>query len=51
MASMTWTPNENQDRKVKQYLDQVNHAPYASIVLLSAVLFCLLTAVILFGTF
>jgi hypothetical protein len=51
MANMTWTPNENRDKKVKQYLDKVNHAPYGAIVILSMVLFCLLTALVLFGTF
>jgi hypothetical protein len=51
MANMTWTPDENRDKKVKQYLDKVNHAPYGAIVILSMVLFCLLTALVLFGTF
>jgi hypothetical protein len=51
MANMTWIPDENRDKKVKQYLDKINHAPYGSIVLISIMLFCLLTALVLFGTF
>ena len=39
MKPMIWHPEEK-DQKVNQYLEQVNHAPYAVIVgLLLAVLF------------
>jgi hypothetical protein len=51
MASMTWTPDESRDRKVKQYFDKVNHAPYVSILFLGTALFCLLTALMLLGMF
>jgi hypothetical protein len=51
MANMTWTPDENQDKKAKQYLDKMNHAPYGPILLGSMLLFCLFTILILFGTF
>ena len=51
MANMTWTPDESRDKKVKQYLDKINHAPYGVIIILSMVLFCLLTTLVLFGTF
>jgi hypothetical protein len=51
MANMTWTPDEHQDKKAKQYLDKINHAPYVSILLGSMLIFLLFTTLILFGTF
>jgi hypothetical protein len=48
MKSMIWHPEEN-DQKVAQYLDQTNHAPYATIIALSLAIVCFFTLVVLFG--
>lgn len=50
MKPMIWHPEE-QDQKVNQYLDKINHAPYALIVLLMLGAFCLFTLAILIGSF
>jgi hypothetical protein len=50
MKPMIWHPEES-DQKVNQYLDRINHAPYATIigVLLGAII--LFTVFILMGSF
>ncbi|WP_300640678.1 hypothetical protein [Mastigocoleus sp. MO_188.B34] len=50
MKQMVWQPEER-DKKVNQYLDKINHAPYQNIVAISIVAFCLFTAAILLGIF
>ncbi|WP_172657298.1 hypothetical protein [Myxosarcina sp. GI1] len=48
MKSMVWHPEEK-DQKVNQYLEQTNHAPYQSIVLLLLAGVCLFTFIALFA--
>lgn len=50
MKDMIWHPEER-DRKVNQYLDSTNHAPYAVIIAALVVSFCVFTLAILLGTF
>ena len=50
MKPMVWYPEER-DEKVNKYLDQINHAPYQSIVAILMVTFCLLTFSFLIGVF
>ena len=49
MKSMTWAPDEENDKKVNQYLEEINHAPYEVIAGSILALFCLLTALTLIG--
>ncbi len=42
MKPMIWHPEEK-DQKVNQYLEQINHAPYAAIMGLLIGLLCLFT--------
>ena len=51
MQDMRWAPNEEKDQKVNQYLEKINHAPYAMIFVIVAVLFCLSTVLFLVGVF
>ena len=50
MKPMIWHPEEK-DRKVKEYLRQVNHAPYPTIFLIVFSVFLLFTSIILLGIF
>ena len=50
MKPMVWHPEER-DKKVNQYLDKINHAPYQGIIAFLMITFCLLTFVILIGIF
>ena len=50
MKDMIWHPEEK-DRKVNQYLENINHAPYGAIVATGFVVFCVFTLAILLGTF
>lgn len=50
MKPMIWHPEEK-DAKVNQYLDQINHAPYESIVAFSLFLFLMFSAVVLIAVF
>jgi hypothetical protein len=50
MKPMIWHPEEH-DQKVNQYLEQVNHAPYALILGLGLATICLLSLFILIGIF
>ncbi len=50
MKPLVWRPEEK-DARINQYLDQMNHAPYGSIVLYLLAAFCLLTFILLVGIF
>jgi hypothetical protein len=50
MKPMIWHPEE-QDKKVNQYLDSLNHEPWVAFVMVSLLLVCLFTALVLIGTF
>jgi hypothetical protein len=50
MRPMIWHPEEK-DTEVNHYLDQMNHAPYATIFALILGLICLFTGVVLIGIF
>jgi hypothetical protein len=50
MKPMIWHPEEK-DRKVNEYLNQVNHAPYGVIVLILLGTIFLFTSTILLGIF
>ena len=50
MRNMIWHPEER-DQKVNEYLDSNNHAPYAVIIAVGFVGFCIFTLAILLGTF
>ena len=50
MKDMIWHP-EDKDRKVNQYLDRTNRAPYETIIAVGFAIFCLFTLLVLFGTF
>jgi hypothetical protein len=50
MKPMIWHPEEK-DQRVNQYLDQVNHAPYATIFAMGLGLVCLFTIAILLSSF
>jgi hypothetical protein len=50
MKPMIWHP-EPKDRKVNEYLRQVNHAPYPTIALIVLGIFLLFTSTILLGIF
>ena len=49
-GGMTWHP-EDKDRKVNQYLEKINHAPYAVIIAVLLGVFCIFTTLVLMGTF
>jgi hypothetical protein len=51
MDKTYWTPNDESDRKARQYLAKVNHAPYATIILLSLILLFVFAGLILIGSF
>lgn len=50
MKPMIWHPEEK-DQKVNQYLDQMNHAPYGTILVFGLGLVCVLTFFILLGVY
>lgn len=50
MKGMTWHP-EPKDEQVNRYLEQINHAPYWRIFVLTSVLFCSFTVLVLMGVF
>jgi hypothetical protein len=50
MRPMIWHP-EAKDKKVNQYLDSINHAPYFSLILSCLGIFGLFTLVVLLGIF
>jgi hypothetical protein len=51
MDKTYWTPNEESDRKARQYFEKINHAPYATIILLSVTLLFVFAGFILIGSF
>jgi hypothetical protein len=51
MKPMIWHPDEEHDRKVNEYLDRVNRAPYELIYALILGVFCLFTFIVLLGIF
>lgn len=51
MKGLVWIPGNEHDEKVNQYLDSINHAPYASITAITVGLFCIVTMAILVGVF
>ena len=50
MTPMVWHPEER-DQRVNHYLDNINHAPYATIFAILLGLFCSLTFLVLIGGF
>ncbi|MDJ0687168.1 MAG: hypothetical protein QNJ41_01530 [Xenococcaceae cyanobacterium MO_188.B32] len=50
MKDMIWHPEEG-DKKVNEYLERTNHAPYGVIATVAVVAFCVFTLAILLGTF
>jgi hypothetical protein len=48
MKPMVWHP-EDKDQRVNEYLEKVNHAPYAVILGLALGGICLFTLLVLFG--
>jgi hypothetical protein len=50
MKPMIWHPEER-DQRVNQYLDEMNHAPYPTIIAAVFGLFCVLTIAVLIGSF
>ncbi|WP_181256811.1 hypothetical protein [Merismopedia glauca] len=50
MKQMIWHPEEK-DKKVNQYLEQINHAPYQGILALALALICGFTFLVLIGSF
>ncbi|BAU11634.1 unknown protein [Leptolyngbya sp. NIES-3755] len=50
MKPMIWQPEEK-DKQVNQYLDRINHAPYATIFSMLLGLLCLFTIVVLLSSF
>jgi hypothetical protein len=50
MKPMIWHP-EDKDTAVNEYLDRSNHAPYVAIVAMLLGGFCLVTLLILLGSF
>ena len=50
MKPMIWRP-EDKDKRVNNYLDKTNHAPYPMIVASVVGLICLATIAVLVGSF
>lgn len=50
MDDMTWKPEEK-DEKVNEYLEEVNTAPYPTIMMVALGVFSVLTLVVLIGIF
>lgn len=50
MKSMTWSPDDH-DREASLYLDQMNHAPYFTLGMLTVGIFCAFTFFVLMGAF
>ena len=50
MKPMIWHPEEK-DQKVNQYLEQINHAPYPTIMALLIGLFCVFSFTVLVASF
>jgi hypothetical protein len=50
MKPMIWHPEEK-DKKVNEYLAQINHAPYPTILAIGFILFLFLTLFMLLAAF
>lgn len=50
MKPMIWHPEEK-DARVNQYLEQINHAPYPTIMAMVLGLFCLFSIMVLVASF
>ncbi len=50
MKEMIWHP-EPKDQQVNRYLEQVNHAPYWRIFVITSLLFSSFTFLVLMGVF
>jgi hypothetical protein len=50
MKPMIFHPDDK-DQQVRDYFNQINHAPYPTIAVVSVVVFCLLTLMVLIGSF
>ncbi|MBE9030691.1 hypothetical protein IQ266_13215 [filamentous cyanobacterium LEGE 11480] len=50
MKPMIWHPEAN-DQQVRAYFNEVNHAPYQTIVAVGVVGFCLFTLMVLLASF
>lgn len=50
MGSMTWRPKDG-DQKANEYLDTINHAPYFTIAIITTLIFCTFTLLVLMGAF
>ena len=50
MNSENLRPEEH-EKRVNEYLDSINHAPYFTIILITAGIFCVFTFLILIGAF
>jgi hypothetical protein len=46
-----WNSNHDRDKKRKQYLDKINHAPYGSIFFLFLGLLVVFTGLVVVGSF
>lgn len=51
MATTSFTPLSEADRKHNDYLDRINHAPYFPIFLMVSGAFVLFTILVLVGVF
>jgi hypothetical protein len=51
MDNTFWAPDNDRDKKKKQYLDKINHAPYATILVAVLGLLILFTGLVLVGSF
>jgi hypothetical protein len=51
MDNTFFTPENEQDKKRKQYLDKINHAPYPTILVTVLGLLIVFTGLVLVGSF
>ncbi len=51
MKDMTWIPDPEREAKVNAYLEQINHAPYGTILAVLMALCCGFTLMLLVGAF
>jgi hypothetical protein len=51
MDNTFFTPDNEQDKKKKQYLNKINHAPYPTILVMVVGLLIIFTGLVLVGSF
>jgi hypothetical protein len=51
MDNTFFTPDNGPDKKKKQYLDKINHAPYPTILVMVLGLLIVFTGLVLVGSF